>query len=332
MTSSALPYDVIVVGAGLSGLLAAGKLQRAGLRVLALDKARGVGGRMATRRLDSLVADHGAQFFTAHDPTFAALVAEWVKAGVVRKWSTGFTVPDGTFKDNGVPRYCGVSGMTAITKHLAQGLEVRLKAKVTRIESREGGWSVTTDDGTTLASRAVIMTPPVPQSLALLVAGKVALPAAEREILEGIDYSSTLTVLAHVAGASGIPEPGGMWMTGEPLLWIGDNQRKGLSPNGTVITIHGGPEFSEANWDSPEASVIAAILEAAAPWLGSAVVQAQLHRWRYSVPLRVHQHPHLLVPELPPLVFAGDAFGGPRIEAAALSGLAAGDALVARLK
>jgi renalase len=61
--------------------------------------------------------------------------------------------------------------------------------------------------------------------------------------------------------------------------------------------------------------------------LGSVPVKTQLHRWRYRLPLRVHPERCVMVCEPAPLVFAGDAFGGPRVEGAALSGLAAGAAL-----
>jgi predicted NAD/FAD-dependent oxidoreductase len=43
--------DVLVVGAGMAGLTAAAELQRAGRRVLVLDEGRGVGGRLASRRI-----------------------------------------------------------------------------------------------------------------------------------------------------------------------------------------------------------------------------------------------------------------------------------------
>jgi predicted NAD/FAD-dependent oxidoreductase len=54
--------DVAIIGAGIAGLCAALTLTQAGLKVVIVDKARGVGGRMATRRLGGAVIDHGAQF------------------------------------------------------------------------------------------------------------------------------------------------------------------------------------------------------------------------------------------------------------------------------
>lgn len=333
MTSNDSSVDVLIVGAGLSGLLAARVLRERGLQVRLLEKARGVGGRLATRRLESHVADHGAQFFTAHDPRFQKLVQDWEAAGVVRRWSTGFTAPDGTYRDNGIPRYRGVPGMTGIGKHLADGLDVRLQAKAVRAEVAEPGWRITLEDGATHSARALLLTAPVPQSLALLREGQVTLPEPAGTDLAQIDYAPCLTVLAELTGPSGIPDPGGIWMSGEPLLWMADNLLKGVSTGTTpVVTIHAGQDFSREHWETAESEVTAAILQAAAPCLGSGVAKTQLHRWKFSVPLRVHPEPCVSLTVPAPLAFAGDAFGGPRVEAAALSGLAAGSALAEALR
>ena len=90
--------DVMVIGAGVSGLLAAETLRDRGLRVVVLDKGRGVGGRLATRRTHPDVFDHGAQSFTARDPQFRLRVEAWQAAGIVRPWATGIALADGTFK------------------------------------------------------------------------------------------------------------------------------------------------------------------------------------------------------------------------------------------
>lgn len=62
---AAAPADVLIVGVGICGLVAATSLTAGGLRVVLLDKGRSVGGRLGTRRVGPGRADHGAQFFTA---------------------------------------------------------------------------------------------------------------------------------------------------------------------------------------------------------------------------------------------------------------------------
>ena len=97
------PESCIVVGAGMAGLMAARTLISAGVRVLVLDKGRGVGGRMATRRAQGPPAgptgvwDHGAQFFTARDEVFQALVSamldqKWPRSGAMASQARQFQV------------------------------------------------------------------------------------------------------------------------------------------------------------------------------------------------------------------------------------------------
>jgi predicted NAD/FAD-dependent oxidoreductase len=55
---------IVVVGAGISGCVSAFRLAEAGHDVTLLEKGRGLGGRMSTRRMGGARIDHGAQFFT----------------------------------------------------------------------------------------------------------------------------------------------------------------------------------------------------------------------------------------------------------------------------
>ncbi|MFW5789075.1 MAG: FAD-dependent oxidoreductase [Spirochaetota bacterium] len=55
--------DVPVVGAGIAGLTAARRLVDASLDVTVLDKGRGVGGRMATRRFGGATRRFGGATF-----------------------------------------------------------------------------------------------------------------------------------------------------------------------------------------------------------------------------------------------------------------------------
>ena len=53
-------WDVIVIGAGLGGMLTATILARAGLRVLVLERESEVGGRLRSYHVGDLVIDAGA--------------------------------------------------------------------------------------------------------------------------------------------------------------------------------------------------------------------------------------------------------------------------------
>jgi len=54
----------------------------------------------------------------------------------------------------------------------------------------------------------------------------------------------------------------------------------------------------------------------------------QIHGWRYSKPKQTDPLRCAVVSLSPPLLLAGDAFGGPRVEGAALSGWAAAEAVI----
>lgn len=308
----------LVVGAGLSGLLAAQRLQKTGWEVTVIDKGRGVGGRMATRRFDGAVFDHGAQFFTVRDPRFAVMVGEWQQAGHAEVWSRGFGQSDGH------ARYRGVPTMTALPKHLATGLDVRLQTRATRIEVAGGRWAVDTEQSGQFVADALILTSLVPQSLALV--GHL-LSEGDRVMLEAITYEPCFAVMAILDGPSQLPAPGVLQLHAEPIAWIGDNQRKGVSPEVPAVTIHTGPQFSREHLEDDMDAVARLVLGAAREWLGAKIVSYQVHRWRYSRPTSIYPEPVWVAPTTPSLIFAGDAFGGPRIEGAALSGLAAGNAL-----
>ena len=86
---------VVVIGAGLAGLMAAQLLHNNGHSVVVLDKGKSPGGRLATRRIGDATLDHGAQFFTVRESEFEHVVQQWVQAGIVREWCKGFATPDG---------------------------------------------------------------------------------------------------------------------------------------------------------------------------------------------------------------------------------------------
>ncbi len=312
----------VVVGAGLAGLSAARFLAEAGRPVVVVDKGRSVGGRLATRRIGQATLDHGAQFFTVRTDGFAGVLEEAQEAGVAYEWCRGFSAAG-----DGYPRYAVHGGMNQLAKHLARGLDVSLRTELTSASARSGGWTLRHADGT-IGARALVLTAPMPQSLALLDAGGAALDPEIRGRMDRIDYHPTLALLVALDAPPSVPAPGGVQLDEGPFGFVADNQAKGISSSPSV-TLHASHELSRRRWDDDPEAVLDDLIHLARPWLGEAgIVEAQLKRWRYAQPVAPIAHEiDATTIDGAPLVFAGDAFAGAKVEGAFRSGRAAGSHL-----
>ncbi len=308
-------------------MAAARKLEAGGVRVTVLDKGRRVGGRLSTCRIGEGVFDDGAQFITVRDAVFDALLGEMREAGAVYEWCRGIGTPLDPVHDDGHPRYQGTGGMSAIPKYLARGLDVRVRHCVVNLKQAEGRWTASLQSGQTFSADSLVCTTPVQQALDLLDLGGYEMPGCERDSLDRIKYNPCIAVMALLTGPSQLPAPGALRDVDDAISFLCDNRQKGISP-ATAITVHASPSFSREHWTADEYSVIEHLLERVTPYLGCAVRSASLKRWRYAQPVETHPDRFLSVSGEVPLVFAGDAFAGPRVEGAALSGMAAAQFLL----
>ena len=157
--SGGTPPRVAVVGAGISGLTAASRLARGGCAVTVYETGRGPGGRTSTRRAGPDGAgwqfDHGAQYFSAKDPAFRAIVEDWRAEGLVAEWTGVFGTLDattGTFVREDAQetkeRWVGTPSMNAIAKGLSRraGISLVTSRRVTSFEGGpgvgDGSWTV----------------------------------------------------------------------------------------------------------------------------------------------------------------------------------------------
>lgn len=325
LLNSAPRTRIVVIGAGMAGLVAAGKLSEQ-FDVIVLDKGRGVGGRLATRRMGDATFDHGAQFITTHTDEFAATITQLVGSGVVAPWFRGRIGPSGVVDPDGHTRFRGAVSMNAIAKELAVGLDVRTASLVTSLVHDGMSWTVTLADGTQLEADGVVVTSPVPQTMAMLENGGVKLSTNDADALTAIKYDPCLALMAVLDGPSGLNEPGAIDPDSGPIDWMADNQLKGISAV-PAVTIHATAEFSASNLDATDDEIADALFAAAGLAANAVPGSLQIQRWRYARPSVEHPERFLVLDDAPPLVCAGDAFGGAKVEGAALSGAAAASAL-----
>jgi hypothetical protein len=314
----------------MSGLVCARELSRAGRHVCVVDKGRGFGGRMATRRAGGAVYDHGAQFFTVRDERFRELVDEMLEAGVVREWFRS--------SRSGHPRYCGVEGMSAIARYLARDITYALSTRITRLSRRSasprdpgdaGTWHAAADTGEYRAN-ALVITAPIPQALSLLATSGIELEGSLLRSLQQSAYEPCLALLGVPHEELPHSDTGGYLTPSPGVSWAADNAAKGISER-PALTLHCTPEFSREHYDDTDEGVIRAVgrdLTSAGHPLAEVIHEGfELKRWRYARSRTPVGDGAVASAEADRLVIAGDAFVGPRVEGAALSGYAAASLL-----
>lgn len=316
-----MDVDVLVVGAGLAGASAARVLGMAGHRVLALDKGRGPGGRLSTRRTPSGPFDHGAATLQAATPLFAHWMAAETASGRMASWGGG---------------HVGVPGMSTVVAGLLDGVDVRWSVAVASLRHADGAWRAFDAEGNLLgAAPAVVLAIPAPQMAPLLRAAAAdgGFDEERLEALARIRYAPCWAALVQTAG--GLPglRPGAG--ADDVFEAIHREADKPGRPDVGHWVAHATAAWSEAHLEDSAEVIATALRQAFVAETGidaSDVRSVVAHRWRYAQPLGAWNPEPL---ERNGLVLAGDAFGAheladvPSAERAWLSGRAAAERILA---
>jgi renalase len=353
--------DVVVVGAGVAGLICAQRLQQLGKRVIVVEKSRGLGGRLATRRLPKGHADHGVRYLEEQGSLTHYLIDRLCKHQVLQPWSNRLHTCDRSGGLHPFNRsqigYASEAGITSVAKVLGTGLEIWRNRRVTAITiTAEQTWALTFDSADSsaapaLTAKALVVAIPAPQALDLLeplVAQGLA-PEVVTNI-RSVQFSPCITAIAAYPNdqqpiADSLPWQAVAFSDDPDLDWVAIDSSKQSTPAVPTVIVQSTATFAEAHLDAIDLQPVGQhLLDRAATlasWLAAPEI-LQVHRWRYafvSHPLSVDS----VVVDVPlPMVCAGDWCGGGLqnssgfsgyggIESALRSGLAAAERVEALL-
>jgi renalase len=294
-----------IVGAGIAGLCTAYQLSKKNFDLVVFEKSKGVGGRMATKRIGSEKFDHGAQFYSENSE-MSLLHHIWTEANLVTYW----------FTKNEISRYRSNSGITALAKKIAQNLTVHLNKKLISIEKLKLNYVLKFDDDSRFETERLILAAPLPQSLELLRSSQLSYPSE----LETILYAKALVLLIEdiTANSTLMGESGYSENTTNEVFSIADQHKKNnCQKESWVITMS--TEFSEAYFDETDQKIIdlaLAKIKLIVPDLKFENIS--LKKWRYSHPKNTHSHLFLKL-DHENIFLIGDAFGGPSVSGAVRS-------------
>ena len=343
--------DVVIVGAGMAGLACAQRLQGAGYQVSVLEKSRGLGGRMATRRIDGIPIDHGARFLQPQGQMLSDLTQQLIHQGIVTSWQPETFYLDSTGQLNPDPLaphcYVAPAGMSAVGKALGTGLTIHRQQRVTAIApTAESHWSITTtraDTGETgqHTAKSLVLAIPAPQIVPLLESLRSQPEiAAILPAIAAVQYAPCITVMAQYAPHASQAQaplpcmPTTPWMmeghADTPFFWVGLDSSKRQAP-GMNIVLQSSAAFAEHWLETTDLQPAGeALLTQAgrliAPWL-SRPRRWQVHRWRYALVEKPCPQGALRTTTPSPLIACGDWCGELHIETALDAGWAAAASL-----
>jgi len=359
-SDAARSRDVWVIGAGMAGLLCAQWLRHWGYSVGVVDKSRGLGGRVATRRLAGTCGDHGARCLEAQG-TYTEQLIQIGQQGhppVVVPWDSPLQIvaADGTSHMAPTPRYVAPLGMTAIAKTLAADLPILRGQRVESLQSIHGGWELSLEPSpetavAPLTSRGLVLAIPAPQAVPLLAPlRQQGLPQTLLTQVQSVTFDPCITAIATyrspLSAQGSNPYPAAIQFEADPVLaWISLESSKRPIPQdlptpdemSDVVVIQSSAAFAAACLEAPDlTSYGQALLDAADQYIPGlrSPTQLQVHRWRYAFarqPLTIpktcaqNSWPGSAVPA--PLAFSGDWCQGNTLESALEAGERAAQAM-----
>lgn len=287
-------HQIAIVGTGLAGASCAHTLARAGHAVQVFDKARGPGGRLATRRAEWVDADgaihttrldHGAVGITARSKAFQGFVDQAVRAGWMVEWAPVMG-PGSLPLDEGPTLHLPVPDMPELCRRLLDGVTARWTLAVDALHHEPQGWQLAAGgervDG---HFDTVVLAIPPAQAAPLL--------AAHRH-----DWSRHAALAAMqpcwtLMGVAEAPDRDPGWNLARPatgpLAWVlRSDARPGRTrvPGQAHWVVHARAGWSRRHLEETPEWALQQLQEALAEFLGHPVHwhHVTAHRWHYAQP------------------------------------------------
>ncbi len=321
---------VAIVGAGVSGLAVAWRLEKAGIPATVFEKSSKVGGRASTTSADGFVWDDGATSIAPRGKAIEeVLLNEISTEDLVRVekpiWvHDGLRVSAGSVFHNQTARYTYATGLAEFPNRLATPLNVKTFTEVDDITMNREGCVIDGD-----AFNYLVLALPLPLTAQLLWSLNESRP------ISNVTYRSCVSIL--LGFGNQLPEtPYHAIVEPEqthPMAWLSIESEKSprRAPDGkTAMVMQFSARFSKDNFEKSDEFLIATALAFTKNLYGANFENAEtsiVKRWKYSQPENLARFEAVNQPGSRVLV-ASDGLLGGRIEDAFECGYRVGEMLL----
>ncbi len=327
--------SIAIIGAGCSGLAAAHELRDAGYAVTIFEQKQEVGGRAATRERSGFTYDYGAQYIKRGGPISINMISERFQLAdlidiVKPVWifDRDGHIQEGDPIQNAEPKWNYRSGLHALTKRMAQGLDIRLQTHIDYLQSGITGWKLFAHQRKDIGEfdRVLISIPA--REAAELIKNSQIRDRSQEEIcvlLEKANYNPLISVmLGYRPGPQERPYYA-LVNTDKAhaiswLAWEHEKAPERVPEGAGMVIAQMAPPYSRNNWKKPDAEITIDVAHRITGLLDEPLDKpcfSDVYRWKYALPTEKANAEQLNSLTLPiGLAFCGDAFVGGRVHLA----------------
>ena len=303
--------DCAVIGTGISGTFAALYLKKFGISNIAMfDKSRGLGGRLATRRVEDGKFDHGAQYLNIEPVKLVPEIMKLIKNKIIFKWG-----------DKEI--YVSKDGMSNISKFLLSEMPTNREFKLIRIEETRSKIQLFFENGEVVDCKSVIFSSPIPQTIEIFNSSTVSIDPVVSDKLKTIEYDPCIVLLIESYGKTQLFNKyfGNEFVVGN-IAWVADNHVKTISNRENFFTIFCSTDFSLMNLEKSYEEIAVLIKKDLKKIFPDGYKILSNHKWRYSIPNVFFEDAlSINVGEKSFVGICGDAFANGRFDGAVRSGI-----------
>ncbi len=327
--------SLAIIGAGISGLAAAHTLRDAGHNITIFETSRDVGGRATTGKREGFIYDDGAQYIKGGSPVSTAWITERFRLPDLIDISKPVWIFDGQGHiqegdpiQNADPKWNYRSGLVALAKRMAEGLDIRLETGVGRVEQTATGWSIFEVSGHLLGDfEQLLISIPASQAVELLEHSQVS-DDLQKSILAGLRKARYNPLISVMLGYKPAPQVRPYYALvntdkAHPISWLAWEHEKAperVPEHAGLLLAQMAPRYSLDHWEVSAdelvrdvASLVATLIDER---LGEPIF-TDLRYWRYALPAeKAHAHEVNMLALPYGLAFCGDAFVGGRVHLA----------------
>ncbi len=270
-----MTYDYLIVGAGLSGSLLSYYLNEKNISHVIIDKGRGVGGRMTSKRFGEVFLNHGTQVIATHPYEKQVWFQNWIKQKWIRKRKSNWSIEVKS---------------SELIKSLLKLDEVILNEEIVFIQPDNELLKLTSSRHQTFLTKKLVLTAPIPQSLQL---ADLFIPDFFKDQIKTIPYQKKII----------------LFVENFKLLRFSASDLFSIESKNPYHMISLSDEISDELFDKENSEIIHFVFSQITSYFEDLQVNdLYVKKWKYAQPL-ISLTEEYFQSELKNLFIIGDAFG-----------------------